>query len=37
LSAIIDARCVCAITWSEIDGRRFVAKLRDAAGRLTMR
>jgi cardiolipin synthase len=36
LSAIIDARRARPVTLEEIDGRRFVVKLRDAAARLTM-
>jgi cardiolipin synthase len=36
LSAIIDARRTHPFTLEEIDGRRFVVKLRDAAARLTM-
>ncbi len=36
LAKIIDARCVQPITLEEIDKRRFIVKLRDAAARLSM-
>jgi cardiolipin synthase len=36
LSAIIDTHRARPITLAEVDGRRFIVKLRDAAARLTM-
>ena len=36
LAAIIDARRAKPITLEEIDSRRFIVKLRDAAARLAM-
>jgi esterase/lipase superfamily enzyme len=36
LAEIIDARRIQPITLDDIDGRRFIVKLRDAAARLAM-
>ncbi len=36
MAEIVDARCIRPITLEEIDERRFVVKLRDAAARLCM-
>jgi cardiolipin synthase len=36
LAGIVDAHCIRPITLEEIDERRFVVKLRDAAARLCM-
>jgi cardiolipin synthase len=36
VAEIVEARCIRPITLEEIDERRFVVKLRDAAARLCM-